>query len=194
VVKRHDYELRDWSGARIPGIRAYAFELDGQDGFSVDYEAAPILGKFPGAPNTHDFKSWLRRLEAAPDYVHEVLNTYVTWTESGESSFTFSEKVAELTSRQETVKGELKAGIDKIFDMGGNSSFSYTVSKKTTTTKTIKVTLDYPRARPGQPNDIVRVRLHVRVWLPRPEKIEQCYWVPENARGQRPWVVVWSVA
>jgi hypothetical protein len=193
VVKRHDYEMRDWAGTPFTGVKAYAFELDGVDGFSVDYEAAPILGTFPGKPDTHDFKTWLRRLPVTPDYANEVLNTFLTWTESGESSFTFSERVSDLTSVAETVHGEMKAGVDKIFEMGGNQSFSYTVAKKTTTTKTIKVTLDYPRARPGQPNDLVSVTLQIRVWLPKPEKIEQCHWIPEKARGQHPWLVVWSI-
>lgn len=193
VVKRHDYELRDWSGAAIPGIRAYAFELDDKASFSVDYEPAAILDTFPGKPNTHDFKSWLRRLPATPDYAQEVLNTELTWLRGGDSSFTFAEKTSELTSRQETVKAELKTGVDKIFDMGGNSTFTYAVTKKTATTKTIKVVLDYPEPRPNEPNDIAKVRLQIRVWLPNPQKIEQCYWIPEHARGQRPWVVVWSV-
>ncbi|WP_127490652.1 hypothetical protein [Paenibacillus glycanilyticus] len=189
VITRYSFKLKDWSGQEIPGVVVYTFTVSDA---GIDFDMKKNLDSFPGKPDTNSYQTWLGRFNGTPEYADSIVNVPVEWTESGETKYTLKSVTTELQSRDDTVKAEVKAGIDNIFEIGGNASFSYTVEKKTTKTESIVVTLAYPRGK-GEPEDIVKVGLRVFVWSPREGFIDKCYWIPEKARDQRPWLVAWSI-
>ncbi|WP_336785854.1 hypothetical protein [Paenibacillus sp. MMO-177] len=189
VITRYAFKLKDWSGQEIPGVVVYTFTTSDT---GIDFDVKKNLSSFPGNPDTNNYQTWIGRFSGTPEYAVSMVNVPIEWTESGETKYTLKTATSELQSREDTVKAEVKGGIDNIFDVGGNSSFSYTVEKKTTKTESIALSLAFPRGK-GEPNDIVKVGLRVFAWSPREGFVDKCYWIPENARDQRPWIIAWSI-
>lgn len=194
IVIRHTYDILDWSGEPINGGQTVIFSTS-QVG--LDFDVRDNLSQFPGSPNTHDFHSWYQRFTMLPSYADasegQFLNMPVTWVENGDTEFTFQRKVTSMNYRTTTVSVDAKAGLDGIFDLGGNLSFSYNVVHKTEFSEKIGFKLAYPISRPDHPEDIVKVVLRALVFNPDEGAIDKCYWIPKDKQSHRPWCVAWSV-
>lgn len=193
TIIRKAFAIYDWEGessGRSLGT-LYVFNVS-QSG--IDFRAAPVLGDFPSKPDTHQFNSWLHRSAKLSDYVgYDPWNLPVTWKEGGSTQFKFDTQIAQLKSRETTVAAKISVGAENIFDMGGNSSFSYEVQHGSTKTESIGFSLNYPPARKDHPEDIVRVKLRICVFTPEGDSISTCYWIPKDKQTERPWCVAWSV-
>ncbi|HXD30993.1 MAG TPA: hypothetical protein VN643_07750 [Pyrinomonadaceae bacterium] len=190
TVVRKTFKLYDWSGAEIENAEVYVFN---PSGCAVDFDTANILSQFPGKPDTHNFESWRHRMTAPPSYAHAEADTAVTWDQQGDVSLTITTERSTLKSRETTIKGEIEGGVENIFYMGGNKSYSFEEEHSSTVSQALGVTLSYPRPRAGQPDDFAKVILRVFVLTPREDAIQQCYWIPKDKQSQRPWCVAWSV-
>ena len=194
-IERTEYRLKDWKGVDIPNCSAYIFNPT--DTVALDFETREILYRYPGHPRTNDITSWYKRPIDVSRFAdpETLINAPISWVSPGESSFTLTQRCEKIGTATSTVEAFVESKIQDIFNINASFSFSYEISHSTEISESIGFTLSYPSARPDMPDDFSKVELTCRIMSPLEAEASNgnCYWIPADKKGQRPWCVAWNV-